>query len=60
MCRYDANVGRHHHFRCRECGKIEDIAWEQFQGMNVDTLKSGAKVDDYEVIVHGLCSDCVD
>ncbi|MEM9537417.1 MAG: transcriptional repressor, partial [Cyanobacteria bacterium P01_E01_bin.45] len=60
VCRYDANVGRHHHFRCRECGQIEDIAWEQFQGMGVDRLTSGAKVDDYEVIVHGLCSDCVD
>lgn len=60
VCRYDANVGRHHHFRCRECGHIEDIAWEQFQDMGVEALKSGAQVDDYEVIVHGLCSDCVE
>ncbi|MGK7910238.1 MAG: Fur family transcriptional regulator [Synechococcus sp.] len=60
VCRYDANVGRHHHFRCRECGKIEDIAWEQFQDMSVEKLNSGAQVDDYEVIVHGLCLICIE
>ncbi len=58
VCRYDANVDRHHHFRCRECGQIEDIAWEQFQDMNFHKLRSNIQVDNYEVIVHGLCSNC--
>ena len=58
VCRYDANVEPHHHFRCRKCGQIEDIAWQQFQDMSFKKLRSGLKVDDYEVIVRGLCEDC--
>ncbi|MDY6936748.1 MAG: Fur family transcriptional regulator [Cyanobacteriota bacterium] len=59
VCRYDANVAPHHHFRCKGCGKIEDIAWEQFQGIDLQGLRSGLKVEDYELTVRGLC-DCCD
>ncbi len=58
VCRYDANVAPHHHFRCRACGEIEDIAWEEFQGVNVGQLRPRLKVDGYEVTVHGLCDRC--
>ncbi|MGK7874769.1 MAG: Fur family transcriptional regulator [Xenococcaceae cyanobacterium] len=58
VCRYDANVEAHHHFRCRTCGAIEDIAWEQFQGVNFQNLRPGLTVDDYEITVHGLCDRC--
>ncbi len=58
VCRYDANVEAHHHFRCRACGAIEDIAWEQFQGVNFQNLRPGLTVDDYEITVHGLCERC--
>ncbi|MGK7908180.1 MAG: Fur family transcriptional regulator [Synechococcus sp.] len=58
VCRYDANVEHHHHFRCNNCGHIEDIAWQQLQDMSFQKLRSGLQVDDYEVIVHGLCENC--
>lgn len=58
VCRYDANVSPHHHFRCKSCGKIEDIAWEEFQGVDIRKLRSGLKVDEYEVTVRGLCDRC--
>ena len=58
VCRYDANVERHHHFRCRNCGCIEDIPWQKFQDMSFQQLRSGLQVEDYEVIVHGLCESC--
>ncbi|MEM9903464.1 MAG: Fur family transcriptional regulator [Cyanobacteria bacterium P01_D01_bin.44] len=58
VCRYDANVEAHHHFRCKACGAIEDIAWEQFQGVNFQNLRSGLTVDEYEITVHGLCERC--
>ena len=57
-CRYDANVGLHHHFRCRSCGAIEDVAWEELQPISTDSLRPGLKVDSYEVTVHGLCDRC--
>ncbi len=58
VCRYDANVEAHHHFRCKSCGAIEDIAWQQFQGMTFQCLRPGLTVDEYEVTVHGLCDRC--
>ncbi len=58
VCRYDANVGPHHHFRCRCCGAIEDIAWEQLQGVAIERLRPGLQVDAYEITVHGVCDRC--
>lgn len=58
VCRYDANVDPHHHFRCRGCGAIEDIPWRQFSEITVQPLRPGLQVEGYEVIVHGLCDDC--
>ena len=58
VCRYDANVGSHHHFRCRHCGSIEDIPWEQLQQVNTAQLRTGLSVDSYEVTVHGVCDRC--
>jgi Fur family peroxide stress response transcriptional regulator len=58
VCRYDANVAPHHHFRCRQCGVIEDIAWEKLQGLQVEQLQPGIQVDSYEVTLHGCCQSC--
>jgi len=58
ICRYDANVGPHHHFRCQSCGAIEDIAWEQFQSIRLEQLRPGLQVEDYEVTVRGRCDNC--
>lgn len=58
VCRYDANVDLHHHFRCRDCGAIEDIPWEQFQQVDTAALRPGLVADSYEVTVHGVCDRC--
>ncbi len=58
ICRYDANVAPHHHFRCRCCGVIEDIPWEQLQGVDLSHVRSGLRVEGYEVTVHGVCDRC--
>lgn len=58
VCRYDANVQPHHHFRCNGCGEIEDIAWEHFQGLPLERLRSGLKPEGYEVTVYGWCDRC--
>jgi Fur family peroxide stress response transcriptional regulator len=59
VCRYDANVSPHHHFRCRCCGAIEDVAWEQVQDLQVQSPRSGLQVERYEVTLHGVCDRCV-
>jgi Fur family peroxide stress response transcriptional regulator len=58
VCRYDANVEPHHHFRCNCCGQIEDIAWKRFQHVEVEQLRPGLQVTGYEITVHGLCDRC--
>jgi len=58
VCRYDANVEPHHHFRCKCCGEIEDIAWDNFPGVSLQCLRPGLKVEGYEVTVHGICDRC--
>lgn len=58
VTRYDANVDRHHHFRCRACGKIEDLPWTTFATVNVEQIRAGLQVDEYEVTVYGMCDRC--
>ncbi|MEM6425981.1 MAG: Fur family transcriptional regulator [Cyanobacteria bacterium P01_D01_bin.128] len=60
VCRYDANVDPHHHFRCRQCGEIEDVAWEIFNTVDFNRLRPGLKPEAYEMTVHGLCDRCQD
>jgi Fur family peroxide stress response transcriptional regulator len=58
VCRYDANVAPHHHFRCRCCGAIEDILWDELQGLQVESLRPGLQIESYEVTLHGVCEGC--
>jgi Fur family peroxide stress response transcriptional regulator len=58
VCRYDANVAPHHHFRCRCCGAIEDIAWEALSNVDLSSLSTKWQIDGYEVTVHGVCDRC--
>jgi Fur family transcriptional regulator, peroxide stress response regulator len=58
VCRYDANVAPHHHFRCRCCGTIEDIAWDALQGLDIAKVRSGLEVESYEITLHGRCDSC--
>ncbi len=58
VSRYDANIEPHHHFRCRLCGKIEDIPFDAFPNLDFARLRSGLKGERYEIIVEGVCEQC--
>ena len=60
VCRYDANIAPHHHFQCNKCGKIEDIAWEQVEGISFKGLRPGLTVESYELTIRGICDCCQD
>jgi Fur family peroxide stress response transcriptional regulator len=57
--RYDANLHRHHHFICEECGTIEDIPW-----FDLPASSRGAagphRIWSYEIVFRGACSRCSD
>ncbi|ELR97949.1 Fur family transcriptional regulator [Gloeocapsa sp. PCC 73106] len=58
ICRYDANVQPHHHFRCQTCGAIEDLAWDILQSPNLEKLRPGTRPQGYELTVYGICAEC--
>jgi Fur family peroxide stress response transcriptional regulator len=58
VCRYDANVAPHHHFRCQCCGKIEDILWDELPDINMNHFQPRFQVSGYEVTLYGLCEEC--
>ncbi|MDB9528121.1 Fur family transcriptional regulator [Oscillatoria sp. CS-180] len=58
VVRYDANVEQHHHFRCRQCGHIEDIPWNTFHELVESHLRPGLQPERYEVTVTGCCDRC--
>lgn len=58
VCRYDANVDPHHHFRCQTCGAIADIPWETLTSLNLQSLSPRWQVEGYEVTVRGVCDRC--
>jgi len=58
--RYEpAGRAHHHHFRCRECGHVFELEGECpvaiLQGV---TLPGGFRVEDHELTLYGICSDC--
>lgn len=58
VCRYDAKVTPHHHFRCQNCGSIEDIPWDALAKLNLQKLRPGLTAVGYEVTVYGICDRC--
>jgi len=58
LSRFDANMEQHHHFRCRQCGAIEDLAWEVFHPPLTELVRVGLSIESYEATIHGLCDTC--
>lgn len=58
VCRYDANLDRHHHFICRACGAVEDVSWQTFREAPHARLAEGHVVEDYTVTLRGICPRC--
>ncbi len=58
VSRYDANVERHHHFLCQDCGAIADIAWDAFASVDLHSLPPDLHGESYEVTVRGRCDRC--
>ncbi|MHB2017516.1 MAG: Fur family transcriptional regulator [Candidatus Xenobia bacterium] len=53
--RYDPKTRQHHHLRCQECGRLEDVDAD-FGALPAP--RHGFKVARYEVVFHGVCPEC--
>jgi len=63
--RYEAEVRRHYHFICNNCGAVKDIFMEQ-GAVNMlsdhaqKIAKSFARVDKINMSFQGICHQCRD
>jgi len=58
VVRYDANLGRHHHFICTACGGVEDVPWDAVPPLSKRRLPTGHTVESVDVTLRGLCPGC--
>lgn len=57
--RYDPDVQTHHHFRCRQCGRIIDFQDEHFNNLPVpEWIEKKYSVSSLKVVLEGLCDKC--
>jgi Fe2+ or Zn2+ uptake regulation protein len=56
---YEPAGPRHAHFRCRECGEIEDVAYAiPTRTLKALALKHGFKIGNERVTFEGRCAAC--
>ena len=57
--RFDANLSRHHHFVCTQCGLTRDFASAEFDKLELpDSVRSIGHAEKTQVEVKGLCHEC--
>lgn len=57
--RFDANLKRHHHFVCRQCGYTRDFYSEELNKLKLPKSVDGfGHVDTTQVEVSGICHKC--
>jgi Fe2+ or Zn2+ uptake regulation protein len=56
---YEPSGPRHAHFRCRECGEIEDVAYAiPTRTIKALALQHGFKIESERVTFEGRCEAC--
>jgi len=59
--RFDANLGRHHHFVCVRCGLTRDIYCQTYDKLKpLASVKAFGRVESTHVEVRGVCFRCAD
>lgn len=57
--RFDANLSRHHHFICRQCGYTRDFYSKSLDQLPLpDAVAELGRVEAAQVEVRGLCRRC--
>lgn len=54
-CEETKHVDIHPHFHCQKCGKTVCL---DIQEIKIDNIPDGLIINNYSLILNGLCSDC--
>lgn len=58
--RFDSNNKNHHHFRCKNCGKIIDFYNKSYDSLEIpEDLRENFLVTKVRVLLEGICDSCV-
>lgn len=58
--RFDANLNKHHHFVCRECGFTRDFYSNNFDALHLpDAIRAFGEARETHVEVRGICQGCL-
>ncbi len=58
--RFDANLEKHHHFRCMKCDNIIDFFHTSFDQIKIPyKLKKQFTVLNKKVVLEGICKKCL-
>ena len=57
--RYEINTGWHHHFVCRTCGMITDVACAEEAKPCMTPDEDVGAIDEAQVIYRGTCNTCL-
>lgn len=58
---FDANIKKHFHFICSECGEISDMFIDESvleELISHVEEESGNKVESLDIVINGVCSHC--
>ena len=56
---FDHNTFEHYHFICEKCKRVFDISSEVAPNLVKNTqAATGFDITDYDIVFHGICSDC--
>lgn len=60
VSRFEPNIGEHHHFICRKCGRIIDLESDELTRYTLGIAKKlkGVKVESATTNFIGLCEKC--
>lgn len=60
--RYEpAGRGHHHHFRCRDCGRVYELDADcPVPELHGATLPGGYRVEDHALTLYGSCPRCLE
>jgi len=57
--RFDANLSRHHHFVCIQCGLTHDFYSDELDELKLpESVKSFGHVETTQIEVKGICFNC--
>ena len=56
--RFDATIESHQHLVCTQCGRIEDIHWEELENLSLPDRPDWSNLALVQVELNGLCRVC--